>query len=107
MCFLQKTALNLVKCGLHSRTYYLHPHIGGSHSVLYFAIQATVKYINSNVLGYQGHDRGEEEEGILQQFLKVRVFSSSSDLWHKFFFNIVIKLILSILIQILYLLIYT
>ena len=45
--FLQKTALNLVKCGLHSRTYYLHPHIGGSHPVLYFTIE---KYSNSNVL---------------------------------------------------------
>ena len=50
MCFLQKTALNLVKCGLHSRTYYFLPHIGGSHPVLYFTIQATEKYSNSNVL---------------------------------------------------------
>ena len=48
--FLQKTALNLVKCGLHSRTYYLHPHIGGPHPVLYFIIQATEKYSNSYVL---------------------------------------------------------
>ena len=50
MCFLQKTALNLVKCGLHSRTYYFLPDIGGSHPVLYFTIQATEKYSNSNVL---------------------------------------------------------
>ena len=47
MSFLQKTALNLVKCGLHRPSYYLHPHIGGSHSVLYFTIE---KYSNSNVL---------------------------------------------------------
>ena len=51
MCFLQKTALNLVKCGLHSPTYYFLPHIGGPHPVLYFTIQATEKYSNSNVLG--------------------------------------------------------
>ena len=50
MCFLQETALNLVKFGLHSRTYYFLPHIGGSHPVLYFTIQATEKYSNSNVL---------------------------------------------------------
>ena len=50
MCFLQKTALNLVKFGLHSRTYYFLPHIGGPHPVLYFTIQATEKYSNSNVL---------------------------------------------------------
>ena len=57
MCFLQKTALNLVKCGLHSRTYYFLPHIGGSHPVLYFTIQATEKYSNSNVLVADGHHR--------------------------------------------------
>ena len=45
--FCKKTALNLVKYGLHSPTYYLHPHKGGSHSVLYFTIE---KYSNSNVL---------------------------------------------------------
>ena len=49
-CFLQKNALNLVKYGRHSPTYDLHPHIGGRHSVLYFTIQATEKYSNSNVL---------------------------------------------------------
>ena len=49
-CFLQKTALKLVKYGLHSPTYDLHPHIGGRHSVLYFTIQVTEKYSNSNVL---------------------------------------------------------
>ena len=41
---LQKTALNLVKYGLHSPTYDLPPHIGGRHPVLYFSIQATEKY---------------------------------------------------------------
>ena len=40
----------MVKCGLHSPTYYLHPHLGGPHPVLYFTIQATEKYSNSNVL---------------------------------------------------------
>ena len=50
MCFLQKTAPNLVKYGLHSLAYNLPPHIGGRHSVLYFTIQATKKYSNSNVL---------------------------------------------------------
>ena len=43
-CFLQKTALDLVKYGLHSATYNLQPHIGGRHSVLYFTIQAAKKY---------------------------------------------------------------
>ena len=54
MCFLQnkKNASNLVKCGLHSRTYYLHPHVG-SHSVLYFTTLATEKYSDSNVLGIE------------------------------------------------------
>ena len=51
MCFLQKTAPDLVKYGLHSLAYNLPPHIGGRHSVLYFTIQATKKYSNSNVLG--------------------------------------------------------
>ena len=50
MRFLQKTALDLVKYGLHSLAYNLPPHIGGRHSVLYFTIQATKKYSNSNVL---------------------------------------------------------
>ena len=50
MCFLQKTAPDLVKYGLHSLAYNLPPHIGGRHSVLYFTIQATKKYSNSNVL---------------------------------------------------------
>ena len=52
MSFLQKTALNLVKCGLHRPSYYLHPHIGGSHSVLYFTIE---KYSNINVLHPHPH----------------------------------------------------
>ena len=50
--FCKKTALNLVKCGLHSPTYYFLPHIGGPHPVLYFTIQATEKYSNSNVLPF-------------------------------------------------------
>ena len=53
MCFLQKTAPDLVKYGLHSLAYNLPPHIGGRHSVLYFTIQATKKYSNSNVLHQQ------------------------------------------------------
>ena len=40
----------MVKYGRHSPTYDLHPHIGGRHSVLYFTIQATEKYSNSDVL---------------------------------------------------------
>ena len=48
-----KTALKLVKYGLHSPTYDLHPHIGGRHSVLYFTIQVTEKYSNSNVLAQE------------------------------------------------------
>ena len=48
--FFAKNALNLVKYGRHSPTYDLHPHIGGRHSVLYFTIQVTEKYSNSNVL---------------------------------------------------------
>ena len=43
-CFLQKTALDLVKYGLHSATYNLQSHIGGPHPVLYFTIQAAKKY---------------------------------------------------------------
>ena len=50
-CFLQqKNALNLVKYGRHNPNYDLHLHIGGRHSVLYFTIQVTEKYSNSNVL---------------------------------------------------------
>ena len=44
MCFLQKTALNLVKYGLQRPNYDLPLHIGGRHSVLYFIIPATEKY---------------------------------------------------------------
>ena len=43
-CFLQKTALNLVKYGLQRLNYDLPLHIGGRHSVLYFIIPATEKY---------------------------------------------------------------
>ena len=43
-CFLQKTALDLVKYGLQRPNYDLPLHIGGRHSVLYFIIPATEKY---------------------------------------------------------------
>ena len=73
MSFLQKTALNLVKCGLHRPSYYLHPHIGGPHSVLYFTIE---KYSNSNVLvlGPVAKRAVQTQVGKTVSFGKVLVF---------------------------------